>query len=264
MASSLFCCGEYQPYRPQHLDHEARFTAFMKWAAFPKESSVEDVTTSVNDISRSSFAIQLVKQINFGALEWKKYFVPDEGKAGEFVQVSEDDLIRANFQKVNTWVIFKVMSNLEEILTMILAIRTTGVGHTISSSRLMCINMTRSIDTTGVRHWRDLPGILISTRLVLIQKLGDQKSLIKPILQRIHRRVSDWHQPWLQRLQMYLGQQILIVMCTYHTRQEGMGTDSLGAVGMMTRPHQTKTSQRVIRSAAIADIAITKRFRLDT
>ncbi|KAK7729438.1 hypothetical protein SLS57_001923 [Botryosphaeria dothidea] len=59
--------------------------------------------------------IQLVKQINFGALESVRYFAATGGKGEEeaFHEVEEADLIAANYQKVNTSVTAKMNRNLE-------------------------------------------------------------------------------------------------------------------------------------------------------
>lgn len=50
------------------------------------------------------FAIQLVQQVNYGPLESKRYFVPVEGNEAEFIEIREQDLIQANFQKLNAYV----------------------------------------------------------------------------------------------------------------------------------------------------------------
>jgi hypothetical protein len=47
------------------------------------------------------YAIQLVKQVNYGPLESKRYFVPLDDNA-EFREITERDLIEANFAKVNS------------------------------------------------------------------------------------------------------------------------------------------------------------------
>ncbi|KAJ0413408.1 hypothetical protein BJY00DRAFT_322038 [Aspergillus carlsbadensis] len=84
----LFCCSNIEPYRPQVLDHEEKFTRFMAWA---KDQSV---------------AIHLASHESASSLpgcpfaEWIRYFVPHGCNA--FIEVSEQDLIKANFQKVNT------------------------------------------------------------------------------------------------------------------------------------------------------------------
>ncbi|KAJ9144229.1 hypothetical protein NKR23_g6238 [Pleurostoma richardsiae] len=53
------------------------------------------------------FAVQLVRQVNYGPLESKRYFIPTEGEENEFVEVVEDELIRANFQKLNSYKNYK-------------------------------------------------------------------------------------------------------------------------------------------------------------
>jgi hypothetical protein len=48
------------------------------------------------------FAVQLVRQVNYGPLESKRYFIPAKNGENVFVEVVEDDLIQANFQKLNS------------------------------------------------------------------------------------------------------------------------------------------------------------------
>ena len=100
MSTSIFCCTAINPYRPQHLSHERKFTSFVTWAAFPRESRVGNFPSL--DSVNVPFAIQLVQQVNFGPLESKRYFVPHEGASDVFEEVGEDDLVQANFQKLNT------------------------------------------------------------------------------------------------------------------------------------------------------------------
>jgi hypothetical protein len=103
--SSLFCCGSAKPYRPAHLLHQDKFNTFIAWAEFPTESSpfTGDGAEKVDLIAlEPPYAIQLVRQVNYGPLEWKRYFIPVEGKDNEFVEVVEDDLIQANFKKLNS------------------------------------------------------------------------------------------------------------------------------------------------------------------
>jgi hypothetical protein len=107
--STLFCCGSTKPYRPQVLQHEAKFRQFLSWAQFPKEASKQDPADAdgpaptAHDLAalNVSFVVQLVRQVNFGPLESKRYFARVEGQAEDFVEVEEGDLVKANFQKLN-------------------------------------------------------------------------------------------------------------------------------------------------------------------
>jgi hypothetical protein len=103
--TSVFCCSSIQPYRPQRLLHEDMFTAFMNWAAFPRESSPEEAGGADHFSANPSFAIQLVRQVNYGPIEAKRYFVPKPEQGAGFVEVLENDLIEANFKKENTYVL---------------------------------------------------------------------------------------------------------------------------------------------------------------
>ncbi|KAM0243090.1 hypothetical protein ACHAP5_006971 [Fusarium lateritium] len=99
--SSLFCCSSVEPYRSQYLSHQSKFNNFMAWASFPTESSPEGDVNMSNIVP--SFAVQLVRQVNFGPLESKRYFIPSNSIEGGFLEITEADLIQANFQKVNTY-----------------------------------------------------------------------------------------------------------------------------------------------------------------
>lgn len=102
--SALFCCEAVKPYRPQYLLHQDKFSSFIAWGAFPRTSSVgtqEEDKPSLAE-TKPPFAVQFVRQVNYGPLEAKRYFVPVEGKENEFIEIIEDDLIQANFQKLNS------------------------------------------------------------------------------------------------------------------------------------------------------------------
>jgi hypothetical protein len=49
----------------------------------------------------SSFAIQIVRQFNYGPLDFKRYFTEGEG-INAFVELTEKTLIDANFEKLNS------------------------------------------------------------------------------------------------------------------------------------------------------------------
>ena len=93
------CCVDLNPYHPRLLDHEEQFSAFMTWAKHKCESP-EPVTgdsphPSVED---KPYAVQLVRQVNFGPLETKRYFVPSKDQSEQsYLEISEKDLANANF-----------------------------------------------------------------------------------------------------------------------------------------------------------------------
>ncbi|KAF4456658.1 MFS multidrug transporter [Fusarium austroafricanum] len=107
--STLFCCNSIEPYKSRYLDHQSKFNHFISWASFPKESSLQADANSQIDFSKvaPSYAIQLVRQTNYGPIESKRYFIPTTFTEDEYVEVSEQDLIRANFQKLNTYKNYK-------------------------------------------------------------------------------------------------------------------------------------------------------------
>ncbi|RDI86363.1 hypothetical protein Vi05172_g3445 [Venturia inaequalis] len=76
----------------------------MKWASYPTETTIQSdkKPTDLNN----PFVIQLVRQINFGAIESKRYFLIDETN-DTFLEVTEADLIEANYEKLNAYKNFK-------------------------------------------------------------------------------------------------------------------------------------------------------------
>jgi hypothetical protein len=99
--SSIFCCSSVQGYKNRTLSHEPKFRAFMNWAEYLKESSITpaDVTPDANSVT---LAIQVVKQVNYGPLESKRYFLQTSDGESAFVEVTEQWLIDANFEKLNS------------------------------------------------------------------------------------------------------------------------------------------------------------------
>jgi len=74
----------------------------MAWANFPKAASPNiGNDTDLADLN-PSYAVQLVRQVNYGPLESKRYFIPVEGRDEAFIEITENDLIKANFQKLNS------------------------------------------------------------------------------------------------------------------------------------------------------------------
>ncbi|KFY48721.1 hypothetical protein V495_01088 [Pseudogymnoascus sp. VKM F-4514 (FW-929)] len=109
--SALFCCPSgTKPYRPRLLSHEAKFEAFLRWMPAAQEASTDGSTEGRIILSEdsSAYAVQVVRQVNYGALESKRYFVSGDGGIGtNFYEITEGDLIEANFEKLNAYKNFK-------------------------------------------------------------------------------------------------------------------------------------------------------------
>lgn len=99
MSTTIFCCSSVSPYRPQPLDHEAKFTAFTRWALLQKVSHLSDDSSPIVDNAR--YVVQLVRQINYGPQESVRYFAP-ASDGTNFVEATENDLIKSNFEKLNS------------------------------------------------------------------------------------------------------------------------------------------------------------------
>lgn len=93
---SLFCCTSIAPYKAQRIDHEHKFRDFVTWASSAEPSPSSD---PAGDLAMADYVVQLVRQINYGPIESKRYFAHTPGG---FTEVSEQDLINANFKKLNT------------------------------------------------------------------------------------------------------------------------------------------------------------------
>ncbi|ERT03291.1 hypothetical protein HMPREF1624_01598 [Sporothrix schenckii ATCC 58251] len=87
------------------------FVRFMAWAEYPRSTSPNEAPDALSNATSSIFVIQLAKQVNYGALESKRYFMPAGGDSTEFVEITEQALIQANFQKLNTYKNYKCDSH---------------------------------------------------------------------------------------------------------------------------------------------------------
>ena len=99
--SVLFCCSSISPYHPRQLDHEAKFTTFMRWANLQTTSPVP-VDDSL--MTSAPYAVQLVRQVNYGPVELIRYFVP-ASNGSHFAEATEDDLVESGFEKLNSYLI---------------------------------------------------------------------------------------------------------------------------------------------------------------
>ncbi|KAF8854904.1 hypothetical protein BDZ45DRAFT_758060 [Acephala macrosclerotiorum] len=106
---SVFCCSSIRPYRPQYLSYEGKFDAFMKYAKASTTVPQDTSFTPIVPLSDDTYVVQVVRQVNFGPIEWKKYFAntKENESSASFYEVSENDLIESNFQKLNSYKNFK-------------------------------------------------------------------------------------------------------------------------------------------------------------
>ncbi|KAH7205372.1 uncharacterized protein BKA55DRAFT_530727 [Fusarium redolens] len=102
--SAIFCCPDIKPYRPRWLDHEPKFTAFLRWANHLTTPPATENDFSV--VSNAPYAVQLVRQVNYGPQEAIRYFVPAQN-GSIFVETTEIDLVNANFEKLNSYKNFR-------------------------------------------------------------------------------------------------------------------------------------------------------------
>jgi hypothetical protein len=99
--SSLFCCSNARPYKSTSTSHESKFRAFTTWASFPKSSTIA-IPAPPAPSTTMIFVVQLVRQVNYGPLESKRYFVSNADTSEAFVEVTEQWLVENNLQKLNS------------------------------------------------------------------------------------------------------------------------------------------------------------------
>lgn len=71
----------------------------MQWA----KSTSEEPDDGSLIIANADYVVQLVKQANYGPQESVRYFTTTNDGA-EFAEVNENELIAANFEKLNSYV----------------------------------------------------------------------------------------------------------------------------------------------------------------
>jgi hypothetical protein len=102
----IFCCSQIQPYMARRLDHELKFEDFLAWAQELNSESSIDEQDHQTVLEQGSLVVQIVRQVNYGPLESKRYFVKtptiSASGASTFREINENDLIQANFQKLNS------------------------------------------------------------------------------------------------------------------------------------------------------------------
>ncbi|ORY58765.1 uncharacterized protein BCR38DRAFT_460639 [Pseudomassariella vexata] len=98
----IFCCSSLKPYLPKRLDHEHKFNQFMQWANLPSMHPGDGSSL----VSSAPYAVQLVRQINYGPQESIRFFVP-ASNGPDFLEATESDLLKANFEKLNSYKNFR-------------------------------------------------------------------------------------------------------------------------------------------------------------
>jgi hypothetical protein len=102
---SFFCCSSIEPFRPRIIEAEAKFNMFLNWTRTSQAAStneIQNVTEILSSNNHSCFVVQLVRQVNYGPLESKRYFAKTPSMGAAFTEVTEQDLINANYEKVNS------------------------------------------------------------------------------------------------------------------------------------------------------------------
>jgi len=100
--SDILCCNQATPYRPQHLQHERKFKSFLAWVRVQRTcSDINDFNVQAVLQTPAARVFQVVKQVNYGPLESKQYFVTLSDSTAHYHEITEHDLIDANYKKLN-------------------------------------------------------------------------------------------------------------------------------------------------------------------
>ncbi|KAG8863178.1 hypothetical protein FRB96_009360 [Tulasnella sp. 330] len=105
MSGEIFCSSSVTPCRLTRTDHEAKFSAFLNAISSDFiQSSESTLGSSGAKLIDKPFAVQIVRQVNFGRPEWKRCLVPNQGQGESegFAEVTERELIDANFKTVES------------------------------------------------------------------------------------------------------------------------------------------------------------------
>lgn len=144
--STVFCCTSIAPYRARSLDNERKFTDFLAWAKpNPTTSPLSTDTTEP-----PPYAIQLVRQVNYGPLESKRYFAP---AATGFSEISEQDMIAANFKKLNACVSSTGGVMLEDYAVTVRSWRRFKNFKCAAHNKFFEVNLYEK-DPVNRHHWR--------------------------------------------------------------------------------------------------------------
>jgi len=71
----------------------------MDWASLQKSSVVDELASTADG---AYYAIQLVRQVNYGPQESIRYFISAKNGT-DFTETSEDNLVESNFEKLNSY-----------------------------------------------------------------------------------------------------------------------------------------------------------------
>jgi len=73
----------------------------MRWARLHKSSLAVD-DESASTLNSAPYAVQLVRQVNYGPQESIRYFFPAKN-GSDFTETTEDNLVESNFEKLNSY-----------------------------------------------------------------------------------------------------------------------------------------------------------------
>jgi hypothetical protein len=97
---TVFCCSSIQPFKPRIIDHEQKFRTFKAWAERAGSTSANSVNSDISILSNGSpYVVQVVRQVNYGPIESKRYFAHG---SDTYLEVTEKDMIDANYEKLNS------------------------------------------------------------------------------------------------------------------------------------------------------------------
>ncbi|RDW56549.1 hypothetical protein BP6252_14099 [Coleophoma cylindrospora] len=94
--STVFCCSSISLCRPRRLEYEAQFDAFLHWAKI-QATPIVSLGDDTRLVSNATYAIRLVRLVNYGPQESIRYFLP---ASNNFAEATKEDLRSLDFDKV--------------------------------------------------------------------------------------------------------------------------------------------------------------------
>jgi len=105
--SNILVALDLVPYKNIRTDHEGKFSNFLVFMGRPE-------LAKSSQLDRSAYAIQLVSQVDRGAVLSKRYFVSaalcGEAESVEFKEVNESEIAALGLEKCNSFKNFKSRS----------------------------------------------------------------------------------------------------------------------------------------------------------
>ncbi|KAL4244108.1 hypothetical protein ABKN59_010734 [Abortiporus biennis] len=137
--STLFCCTAREQYKPRTVVHESTLNSFVKWSKFPKQSICESDEATLRELNQNvDYVIELLRQIDFGSEESRRYFLVMKGPDEPFVEVMKEFVDAEGYKEAKSFKNFKCQKHTNWKLFKI----STAQSSTRSRKRYVALNIS--------------------------------------------------------------------------------------------------------------------------